>query len=136
MSTGSQVFHHVGPSCFFVFNFFLLAASGLSCGTKELCCVMWDISLWSTLCSCSTRLLWLQHVGSLVVACRLPCSAACGISVPQPGVKPVSPALQVRFSITGPPGKYPLVGSNQFLLYHLCPSFKGCTLSPSILCII
>ena len=32
---------------------------------------------------------------------------ACGILVPQPGIKPMSPALQGRFLTTGPPGKSP-----------------------------
>ena len=36
--------------------------------------------------------------------CRLSCAAACRILVPQPGIKPTSPALQGRFSTTGPPG--------------------------------
>ena len=36
---------------------------------------------------------------------------ACGILVPQPGIKPASPALEGRFLTTGPPGKS-LEGSN------------------------
>ena len=35
----------------------------------------------------------LEHMGSVVVADRLSCSAACGISVPGLGIEPVSPAL-------------------------------------------
>ena len=38
-------------------------------------------------------------------AWRLSCSEAGGIFVPQPGIKPMSPALQGRFLTTGPPGK-------------------------------
>ena len=38
-----------------------------------------------------------QHRDSLVVAHGLSCSTACGILVPQPGIEPVSPALQGRF---------------------------------------
>ena len=60
------------------------AASGHSCITQ-------DPSLWCTDCP--------------VVACRLNCSIACGILVPQPGIEPASPALQSRFLTTGPPGK-------------------------------
>ena len=30
---------------------------------------------------------------------------ACGILVPQPGMEPMSPALEGRFLTTGPPGK-------------------------------
>ena len=42
---------------------------------------------------------------SAVVVHGLSGSVACGILVPQPGVKPVSPALQGRFLTTGPPEK-------------------------------
>ena len=35
----------------------------------------------------------------------LSCPVACGILVPQPGIKPVSPALEGGFLTTGPPGK-------------------------------
>ena len=38
----------------------------------------------------------LQSTGSVVVACRLSCSTACGILVPQPGTEPLTPALQVN----------------------------------------
>ena len=37
----------------------------------------------------------------------LSCPAACGILVPWPGFKPVSPGLQDQFLTTGPPGKSP-----------------------------
>ena len=47
--------------------------------------------------------IWLSRV--LVVACRPRCYIACGILVPQPGTKPMSPALQGEFLTTGPPGK-------------------------------
>ena len=42
---------------------------------------------------------------ALVSAQQLSCSSTCGILVPQPGIKPVSPALEGRFLSTGPPGK-------------------------------
>ena len=60
---------------FFFLVFIYLASSGLSCS-------MQDLSL-----GCSD---------SSVVMSRLSCSGACGIIVPQVGVKPVCP---------GPPGK-------------------------------
>ena len=52
----------------------------------------------------------------LVAACKiftaehrlslgLSCSEVYGISVPQPGMEPASPALQSIFLTTGPPGK-------------------------------
>ena len=40
-----------------------------------------------------------------VVVCRLSCSVACGMLVPPAGIKPESPALEGRFSTTGPAGK-------------------------------
>ena len=63
---------HVKSFCTKAFFFFSPAVLGLGC-------IMQD--------------LWSQYMDSLVVACRLSCSAACGIFVPQPGVKYVSPAL-------------------------------------------
>ena len=54
---------------------------------------------------CSTQALWLRRASSAIVACRLCCPAACGISVPWPGIEPVSPALEGGFFTTGPPGK-------------------------------
>ena len=43
--------------------------------------------------------------GSLVAACRLSCSVAYGILVPQPGTESVSPVLQGGFLTTELPGK-------------------------------
>ena len=37
---------------------------------------------------------------------ELSCPTACGILVPQPGIKPEIPALEGRFLTTGPPGKF------------------------------
>ena len=76
---------------FFKSLFVYLAASGLTFGTQDLLCVMQDLLLRLT--------------DSLVVACQLTCSAACGISVPQPGIEPVFPALQGRVLPPGPRGK-------------------------------
>ena len=42
---------------------------------------------------------------SLVVAHRHSCLEACGILVPQLGIKPTSPELEGGFLTTGPPGK-------------------------------
>ena len=44
----------------------------------------------------------LQRAGSVVVVHALSCSMQ---NLPGPGIKPMSPALAGRFSITGPPGK-------------------------------
>ena len=45
------------------------------------------------------------RASSVVVVRGLSCPAACGILVPQPGIKPASPALEGGFFTTGPPGK-------------------------------
>ena len=63
------------PSSFLILSFlnFYLAASGLSCSERALCC---------------------RTGFSLVVALGLnSCLEVCGILVPQPGIKHVSPAL-------------------------------------------
>ena len=52
-----------------------------------------------------TRALSLQHLASPAAVCRLSCPVTWGILVPQPGIKPKSPALGGRFFTTGPPGK-------------------------------
>ena len=35
------------------------------------------------------------------------CCAACGLSIPQPGMEPVAPALEGKILTTGPPGTFP-----------------------------
>ena len=55
------------------------------------------------LCSCGAQAP--ESMGSVTVMDRLSCPEACGISVPQPWIKPMSPALEGRFITTGPPGK-------------------------------
>ena len=101
-----------------------MATSGLSCGTWDLRCRMWDPLLWRTgslsqctgfslvvvcgfsLSSCGVRAP--ECMGSVVVACGLSscgmcsavvalglsCPTAWGILVPRPGIEPVSPALE------------------------------------------
>ena len=55
--------------------------------------------------------IFIDHVGSLRqcessvgAACELSCPVAYGISVPQPGIKPASPALEGGFLTIGPQG--------------------------------
>lgn len=52
-----------------------------------------------------TQTLQSQHAGSVVAGCKFSCPVAYGISDPQPGVEPASPALQGRVLATGPPWK-------------------------------
>ena len=44
-------------------------------------------------------------VGSVVTPHGFSCPKACGILVPQPGIEPMSPALQGESLTTAPPGK-------------------------------
>ena len=75
--------------------YLLMAALGLSCSSQGLHCSIWDPLLW--------------HKGfSLVVALGLSCPVACGILVPQPGIEPVSAALEGGFLTTEPPLKSPV----------------------------
>ena len=64
----------------------------LSCSTQDRHCIVQELLV--------------QCIDYAVVANRLHCTAACGTSVPQPGIKPTSSALQSRFLTTGPPKKY------------------------------
>ena len=50
---------------------------------------------------------YLQHVGSLVVAHGLSCSAVYVSLDPQPGIEPASPAFEARLLASGPPGSSP-----------------------------
>ena len=57
----------------------------------------------------------LEHTGSAAAARGLRFPTACGILVPQPEIKFMSPALEGGFSTTGPPGK------SRFHLSYLLP---------------
>ena len=63
----------------------------------------------------------LEHVGSVVVARHLSFSMAYETLVPEPGIEPVSPALQGRFLTTGPPSLdgYFRMGQKQTFLSDL-----------------
>ena len=78
-------------SFFFVavvkYLFIYLAVWGLSCA-------MWDLSLWRR--------------DFLAVVHGLSYSAACGILILRPEIKPVSPALEGGFLTTGPSWKFHL----------------------------
>ena len=54
---------------------------------------------------CRMSCLFCRGAQTLVVALRLSCFLACGILVPSPGIKPMSPAWQGGFLTAGPPGK-------------------------------
>ena len=69
--------------------------SGLSCGMQNLL-ESCEIFCWGacTLSSCGMQAL--EHTGSVVALRRLSCFTACGILVPQPGMKPTSPCIAGR----------------------------------------
>ena len=83
-----------------------MTALGLSFSLQDRCCIMRDLSL--------------RCMDSLVVACRPSCFVTCGILVPWPVIKRLSPVLQGRFLTTGPPGKSP---DNVYCAYLLCTIF-------------
>ena len=68
------------------------------------CSAQASLQLWRE-GSRATWALWLQHTGSLVVACGHSCLVACGILAPHPEIEPTSSALEGGFLTTVPPGK-------------------------------
>ena len=59
---------------------------------------------------CDTWDLWYSErapelMGSVVVTCGLGCPVACGILLPQPGIEPMSPALEDELLTTGLTGR-------------------------------
>ena len=94
--------HSLGPPgwlAFFIPKSLVLLAH-LFIFSVWLCRVFVVVS--SLISSCGT---WgLEHTGSVVALGAFGCLMACGILVPQPGIKPVSPALEDVFLTTGPPG--------------------------------
>ena len=93
---------------FFFVNFYLciwlclllVAARGFF-----VCRLLSHCGTWAP--ACTGFLVWcvpVECVCSVVAVCALHCPTACGILVPQSGIKPISPALEGRFLIIGPPG--------------------------------
>ena len=85
---------HHRPGILPVLFLIYLAAWGLSCSTCEVFVSSYGLFRWGTR-------------PSLVVALELSCLGACGISALQPGIIPISPALEGGFLTTGPPGTSP-----------------------------
>ena len=99
---------------FFLRFIYLMSALGLPLGAWTLRCCTQAFSSYNERDSCVARAshcrgfsfcrAWtLGHVNSEAAACRLNCSAACGILVPGPGIEPMSLALAGRFLTTEPP---------------------------------
>ena len=78
----------------------LLAAMERAGAARWLWCV--GLSLQWLLCRGAQAL---ELTGSVVVAHGLSCPETCGIFIPRPGIKSVSPSLAGRFLTTGPPGE-------------------------------
>ena len=86
----SAAYLNIGPRRN-IFDIFLL---GLSCGTRDLFCIMQDLFLVAfTVSSCGTQ-------ASVVAVRGLSCSKA-RILVSRPGIETSSPAFQGRFLTTG-----------------------------------
>ena len=62
------------------------------------------VRLWQILVVAYGIFRW-GTAGSVVEMHGLSCSAACGVLVPWPGIKPMSPALEGWFLTTAPPEK-------------------------------
>ena len=90
----------------------LLEQEGMNrCGEKMATCTFTSLFIWLHWVYVVSRRIfccgpWAPECGGSVVAVgRLRCSAARGVFVSQPGIKPTSPALQGGFLTTGPPEK-------------------------------
>ena len=105
--------------------YLLLGASGLGYGMQDLLC--------SVLASLSLAVRAAEHMSSVAVArgllsCRMRslehgpcCRMACGILVPRPGIKTVSPTLEGRFLTTRPLGNSLILQSCEIkLLLCIC----------------
>ena len=81
-----------------------LAALGLTCSLQDLLLPCKDsLVVVHGLSHCGVPAP--EHVGLVVTwTHRLSCFAVRGVLAPQPGLKPMSPALQGRFLTTGPMG--------------------------------
>ena len=68
-------------------------------------------------------------MGSVVSMRRFNCCPECGILVPNPGIKLMSPALQGRFLTTGPPGEsliYSVFIQQMRIIHNYLRSTTGC----------
>ena len=72
---------------------YILAALGRCCGARASRCGVWAFSSFSA--------------GPIPVVCGLSCPTMHGIPGAKPGIKPESPAVEGRFSTTGPPRTSP-----------------------------
>ena len=94
------IFHCGTGSALWCAGFSLVVACGFSLSS----CGAWAPGCVGSVV-CGMRALLLRRTSSVVVARGLSSPVACGILVPWPGIKLVSPALEGRFFTTGPPGK-------------------------------
>ena len=113
-----------------------LAALGFCCCMLAFCrCREWGLlsrcGVQASSCSgfscCRTQAL--GHLGSVVVAPRLSCSEPCGILIPRPGIKPMSPALASGFLTTGHQGSPSNISSDgSSTTLHLEKFIMFCTI--------
>ena len=77
--------------------------------------LLWPVGAFFRCAMQASRCGPLEHTGSVAAAHGLSFPTACGILVPQPEIKFMSPALEGGFSTTGPLGK------SRFHLSYLLP---------------
>ena len=83
------------------------------------CSRVWDLLFWCT-GFYLVVVQGLENAGSVAVVCGLSCPWAYGSLVPQPGIQPMSPALEDGFLTTGPPGK------SHILSYFIAKQYVYC----------
>ena len=89
---------------FFIYNLFGFQAFIVVCSIFVASCGIFCCGAWTLWLGMQAQQSWplgisrgtwtLELAGSAVVTCRLNCSAASGILVPQPGIEPMSPTSQ------------------------------------------
>ena len=81
----------------------------------------WKIFIWVHQVLVVAHGIFVVDVGSFDVARRLSCCITCGISLPWPGIKPMSPAFEGKFLTIGSQGKSHI---SEFYRYCNCPRGK------------
>ena len=86
----------------------MMVTTSQDCSVKDNIFLVAALGIFTAACELSSCGAWAtEGLGSVVVAWGLSYPEACGILVPQPGIKPTSPALQGEFLTTGHQGSPP-----------------------------
>ena len=78
--------------------------------------------IWLLRVLVATCRIFVTVYGFLLLWCRVSRPVECGILVPQPRIKPMSPALEGGFLTTGLPGKSKIYALNSNFLCSCCPA--------------